>query len=153
MDYHWNAEDYAKSSSAQKKWADELIKKLQLNGMENLLDVGCGDGKITAQLDGLMPHGNVTGIDSSEDYEIWLRATGFRVLRAELIPKNMVHENPSRFAAWIRTTWLPYLDRIPSRLRETLVQEILQNYLEDHPADESGCTHAEMIRLEVEALK
>jgi trans-aconitate 2-methyltransferase len=38
--YVWNAEDYAKHSSSQCKWAKELIPKLRLSGNEALLDIG-----------------------------------------------------------------------------------------------------------------
>lgn len=61
---NWNAEDYAKNSSAQLEWARELIAKLSLQGNESLLDIGCGDGKITAQLASFTA-GHVLGIDSS----------------------------------------------------------------------------------------
>jgi len=44
----WNPEDYAKNSDAQLKWARELRSHLDLTGNESILDVGCGDGKITA---------------------------------------------------------------------------------------------------------
>jgi trans-aconitate 2-methyltransferase len=47
----WNAQDYEKNSSAQQQWAQELIAKLDLQGHEQILDLGCGDGKVTA--DGL----------------------------------------------------------------------------------------------------
>lgn len=60
----WNAEDYARNSSAQLKWAKELIAKLCLKGNESLLDIGCGDGKVTALLASITA-GRVTGIDSS----------------------------------------------------------------------------------------
>ncbi|HIP38054.1 MAG TPA: SAM-dependent methyltransferase, partial [Desulfocapsa sulfexigens] len=43
----WNAKDYANNSSAQESWANELLEKLALKGNEHLLDIGCGDGKIT----------------------------------------------------------------------------------------------------------
>ena len=64
--YTWNALDYAKHSSAQQTWARELIRKLNLKGDERVLDVGCGDGKVTAEIANLVPHGSVVGIDSSE---------------------------------------------------------------------------------------
>ncbi len=63
----WNPEAYARSSSAQKKWADELISKIHIRGDERVLDIGCGDGKITAQIATLLPHGSVVGIDSSRE--------------------------------------------------------------------------------------
>lgn len=61
----WNAEDYAKNSSAQFQWGQELIAKLFLQGSESVLDIGCGDGKISAQLAQIVRNGNVLGIDSS----------------------------------------------------------------------------------------
>ncbi len=65
--YCWDAEEYAKHSSAQQIWARELIAKLQLRGNESLLDIGCGDGKITAEIAAQLPEGNVLGVDSSPD--------------------------------------------------------------------------------------
>lgn len=61
----WNPEAYEKSSSAQKKWAEELISKIRIRGNERVLDIGSGDGKITAQLASLVPKGSVVGIDNS----------------------------------------------------------------------------------------
>ncbi len=63
----WNAVDYAKNSSAQLQWAQELISKLTLQGGESVLDIGCGDGKISALLALAAKNGNVLGIDLSED--------------------------------------------------------------------------------------
>lgn len=63
---NWNAQDYEKSSSAQQKWAQELILKLNIQPADKILDIGCGDGKITAELAALVPQGSVIGIDSSE---------------------------------------------------------------------------------------
>ncbi len=61
----WNPEDYAKNSDAQLKWARELREKLDLQGNESVLDVGCGDGKITADFAVALPKGRVVGVDSS----------------------------------------------------------------------------------------
>jgi trans-aconitate methyltransferase len=62
----WDAADYAANSSAQAGWAEELIAKLGLRTGESVLDVGCGDGSITAKLARLVKNGRVLGIDSSE---------------------------------------------------------------------------------------
>jgi trans-aconitate 2-methyltransferase len=61
----WNPEDYAKNSDAQLKWARELRADLDLQGTEAVLDVGCGDGKITADFAQALPQGRVLGTDSS----------------------------------------------------------------------------------------
>jgi len=65
--HKWNPEDYEKHSSAQEKWADALISGLKLKGDEHILDIGCGDGKITAKMAARVPEGRVLGIDSSLD--------------------------------------------------------------------------------------
>jgi len=61
----WNPEDYAKNSDAQLKWAQDLRQKLNFQGDESVLDVGCGDGKITADFSAALPKGQVVGVDSS----------------------------------------------------------------------------------------
>ena len=63
----WNPEDYAKNSDAQLKWARDLRQKLNFQGDESVLDVGCGDGKITADFSVALPKGQVVGIDSSPE--------------------------------------------------------------------------------------
>ncbi len=63
----WNAAAYAANSSVQHGWARELIAKLKLRGDEHILDVGCGDGKVTAELARAVPRGAVVGMDASAE--------------------------------------------------------------------------------------
>lgn len=63
----WDPAAYAASSAAQQAWARELFARLALGGDESILDVGCGDGKVTAELARLAARGFVTGIDSSPE--------------------------------------------------------------------------------------
>jgi trans-aconitate methyltransferase len=260
--YNWNAADYARHSAAQRIWARELVDKLILRGDEDVLDLGCGSGDVTAELTRAVPRGSVVGIDSSADmialavsnfpadkypnlsfrqldarnldyqnhfdvvfsnavlhwihdhrpvldgigrslrpggktliqmggrgnaagvvaimdivikedswnshfqeftfpyafygpgeYLSWLRAAGFEAERVELIPKDMVHGGPEGLAGWIRTTWLPYVSRIPAEHREAFIDEVVIRYLHTVPLDEDGRSHVQMIRLEVEARK
>jgi len=67
LNFKWNPNDYSVSSSAQLIWAKELISKLNLIGNENILDIGCGEGKITAEISKYLPKGKVIGIDSSKE--------------------------------------------------------------------------------------
>ncbi len=46
-------------------WARELRETLDLQGNESVLDVSCGDGKITADFAVALPKGRVVGVDSS----------------------------------------------------------------------------------------
>ncbi|MCW4006089.1 MAG: methyltransferase domain-containing protein [Candidatus Bathyarchaeota archaeon] len=260
--YSWNAEEYAKQSSNQYEWAMELIPKLNLTGTEALLDIGCGDGKITAVLASYLPHGKVVGIDSSEDmialarrtfpqsqypnlsfmrmdareltfreqfdvvfsnatlhwiidhpavlsgvhdsldshgqllfqmagegnaqdvlavlqemisedtcepyfknftfpygfynpnqYKQWLQEAGFTPKRAELIPKDMVLNGKEGLVGWIRTTWLPFTERVPASLQEQFINEVADRYIAAYPPDNKGKVHVNMVRLEVQAVK
>ncbi len=93
------------------------------------------------------------GFYGPEEYELWLSNAGFKVLRAELIPKDMLHHSREEFTSWIRATWLPYTQRVPENLREKFINEVVEGYLEKYPPDEGGIIHVRMVRLEVEAEK
>lgn len=260
--FNWDAEDYAKHSKAQQTWANELIAKLHLHGNESVLDIGCGDGKITAEIAWQVPNGYVLGTDNSQEmielaqgsftgkhhpnlsfeiadarrlpfrdqfdlifsnaalhwikdhepvlggiyrslkpggrallqmggkgnagsilstldqiisqeewnayfsgftfsygfyspaeYTPWIVGSGLRPLRTELIPKDMSYDNKAGLTGWVRTTWLPYLERVPEERREEFVMHVVNKYLEKYPPDSSGKIHVDMIRLEVEATK
>ena len=47
--------------------AEEVIGLLHLEGSERVLDVGCGQGKITSEIAARVPRGAVIGIDPSRD--------------------------------------------------------------------------------------
>ncbi len=256
----WNADEYANNSTAQLKWAEELIAKLALKGDESILDIGCGDGKISARLAQIVRNGRVLGIDSSESminhaseqfpartfpnlrfqimdaaairlsekfdlvfsnaalhwvedhmavlrgvhsclkpngkilfqmggsgnadslfkvageimelprwrdyyrnfkspyhfyspeqYRIWLEKSKFKALRVELIPKDMQQKGKEGVKGWLRTTWFPYLDRLPCEKRELFLDEVVEKYLSGYPIDADGHIHIGMVRLEVEA--
>jgi trans-aconitate 2-methyltransferase len=260
--YVWNAVDYAKNSNNQYTWAKELIPKLQLKGTETLLDIGCGDGKITAEIAISLPNGRVVGIDSSSqminlaksafpekeypnlnfqlmdarklafqeefdkvfsnaalhwildqtavlrgvarslkaggellfqmggkgnaqdvlgilgdilvekqwqgyfegftfpyafcspgEYTSMLEKAGLKPLRVELFPKVMKLNGKQGLAGWIRTTWLPYTERLPVETRDLFVGEIVDRYLKNRPFDALGEVNLGMMRLEVEASK
>ncbi len=258
--FEWNAADYAAHSSGQLVWARELIDKLDLQGWESVLDLGCGDGKVTALLAKAVLKGQVLGIDISsamidlardryplskhtnltfqvldavelpfdnhfdvifsnavlhwvpdqmpvlmstkkalrpngrllfqmggqgnaagvialmdqmiasdpwkpyfndfffpytfpepDEYLHWLRQASLTPIRVELIPKQMHHLGKTGLAGWIRTTWLPYLERLPARLQEAFVEEFVHRYVKLCPTDKTGSIEVGMVRLEVEA--
>ncbi len=63
----WNAAEYYRRSSLQEAMAQEVLALLDLKGSERILDVGCGDGKITAEIASRSPKGSVVGVDPSRD--------------------------------------------------------------------------------------
>ena len=246
----------------QQTWARELIAKLNLHGDEHILDVGCGDGKVTAEIARALPRGSVTGADASpqmiefakknfpttgfpnlrfrvmdarkikfdrqfdlvfsnaalhwvdnhqailrgasavlkpdgrlaiscggkgnaddvftalrpemrlnrwreffrrmpkpyffyapEDYKKWLPKFGFKIGSVQLTPKDATYNGATGFASWLRTTWIPYVQRVPENLREEFIAAVTQRYISKHPADADGKVHVRMVRLEIDAVK
>ena len=93
------------------------------------------------------------GFYGPEEYQIWLKKTGFKPKRVELFSKEMIHEDKAKFASWIRSTWLPYTHRVPEEKRKDFIREVVTLYLRDYPPDENGIIRVPMVRLEVEAGK
>lgn len=260
--FTWNAADYNRNSPAQQLWAQELIRTIRLSECDRVLDIGCGDGKVTAAIAASVPKGSVTGIDSSsdmirfardhfphsihnnlsfiqmdaghlefceefdvvfsnaalhwisdhkpllrgiarslcpggrllvqmggrgnaaqvfevlgilledplwgtyyhgfsftygffgpEEYRQWLTDVGLEPVRVDLIPKDMVYADRVAFAGWIRTTWLPWMARLPEGERSAFIEDFIDMYLQTYPADPDGSIHVGMMRLEVEAVK
>ena len=87
------------------------------------------------------------------DYKKWLPGFGFKPNRIELVPKDAIYAGADGFAAWLRTTWLPYTRRVPENLREEFIAAVTARYLARHPADKAGQVHVRMVRLEIDAVK
>ena len=258
----WNAADYAANSVVQQTWARELIAKLNLRGDEHILDIGCGDGKVTAEISRAVPRGSTTGIDASaemiafaketfagkkfpnlefyvtdareihfarrfdvvfsnaalhwvddhekflrgagaalksggrlivscggkgnahdvfvamrpeirqkrwrayfrkmpaayffyapDDYKNWLPKFGFKARHVHLADKDATYPGAKGFAAWLRTTWIPYAQRVPEDLREEFIAAVTDRYVAKHPPDADGKVHVKMVRLEIDARK
>lgn len=60
-----DAEHYKENSQLQFSIAQDPLENYPFQGNESVLDIGCGDGKITAQIAEKVPHGHVIGIDKS----------------------------------------------------------------------------------------
>ncbi|MGH6905937.1 MAG: class I SAM-dependent methyltransferase [Geminicoccaceae bacterium] len=61
----WDAKGYSERNSLQKWLAQEHLALLELDGTERVLDIGCGDGWITAEIARRLGSGSVLGIDPS----------------------------------------------------------------------------------------
>ena len=65
--FEFDAGKYRQASNHQQEWGTRLIAEFNLRGVERILDLGCGDGRLTAKLAELVPNGAVVGIDSSQN--------------------------------------------------------------------------------------
>jgi trans-aconitate 2-methyltransferase len=61
----FDGERYKRASCHQKEWGLRLIGSLALAPDAAVLDLGCGDGVLTAEIAGIAPRGRILGIDSS----------------------------------------------------------------------------------------
>ena len=67
MTYEFDAKKYERASAHQQSWGERLIDELAIKGDERILDLGCGDGRLTARLAERVPQGHVLGIDASRN--------------------------------------------------------------------------------------
>ncbi len=92
------------------------------------------------------------GFHSEQDYEAWLRAEGLNPIEVRLVDRVMTHTR-EKFAAWIRTAWLPYTQRVPESSRDGFVAEFVDRYLERCPPASDGTVHVKMVRLDASSIK
>jgi trans-aconitate 2-methyltransferase len=62
---HWDPVEYSANSDLQFAITTGVLADVAFNGDEHVLDVGCGDGRISRQLAQRVPNGRVLGVDSS----------------------------------------------------------------------------------------
>ena len=61
----WDGVEYRRVSSLQQWLADRALRDLDLSGVRSLIDIGCGDGRITAEIAARVPGATVVGLDAS----------------------------------------------------------------------------------------
>jgi trans-aconitate 2-methyltransferase len=73
----WNAGRYHDISFPQQAWGRRVLDRLPLAGTERVLDIGCGTGRLTAEIAQRVPDGVAVGVDRSaamlETASSWLR--------------------------------------------------------------------------------
>jgi trans-aconitate 2-methyltransferase len=71
----WQGAEYERVAGLQQHLADDSLASLTLAGTERTLDVGCGNGKVTAEIAARLPTGSVLGVDPSRDMIGFARRT------------------------------------------------------------------------------
>jgi trans-aconitate 2-methyltransferase len=61
----WNAVAYDDLSDPMFEWGMAVMETLKLGGSERLLDAGCGSGRLTEELLGRLPEGELVALDFS----------------------------------------------------------------------------------------
>jgi trans-aconitate methyltransferase len=61
----WDGKYYAANSGFQQQFAMEALKLFPMSPEDSVLDIGCGDGRITHYISTLVPQGYVIGLDKN----------------------------------------------------------------------------------------
>ncbi len=61
----WDAETYDQVSDPQFNWGMEVLERLELRGDEEVVDAGCGTGRVSEQLLARLPDGHLIAVDGS----------------------------------------------------------------------------------------
>ncbi|MBB4663568.1 class I SAM-dependent methyltransferase [Conexibacter arvalis] len=61
----WDAGSYHRVSTPHQDWGRAVLERLELDGGETVLDLGCGTGRITRALLERLPDGRVIAVDGS----------------------------------------------------------------------------------------
>jgi len=65
---HWSSDSYASAADFVHKLTESVLRYLSPAPSDRILDIGCGDGKLTAQIASAVPHGLVRGLDRSANF-------------------------------------------------------------------------------------
>ena len=61
----WDAASYDRVSDPQVRWAGPVLDRLRPDGVDVVLDAGCGTGRVTESLLGRLPSAHVVAVDGS----------------------------------------------------------------------------------------
>ncbi|MEG9436784.1 class I SAM-dependent methyltransferase [Edaphobacter sp. HDX4] len=112
----WNASGYDRISALQQAMAAEVLSLLDLQDANHILDLGCGNGKITAEIAARIPDGSVVGVDASADMITFARdhyASGSSRLRFEVCDIRRIdfREEFDLVVSFNALHWIPEQDR------------------------------------------
>lgn len=125
MKFEFDGEKYKRASKQQKAWGKKLISEMELRGDERILDLGCGDGVLTAKLAQSVPDGFVLGIDASANMIETARNDHARAnLRFELRDINGMYFESQFDLLFSNATlhWIKDHDRLLGNVFESLKQ-------------------------------
>ena len=117
----WNAQSYHRVSTPHLTWGAAVLARLDLRGDEATVDVGCGTGRLTAELLERLPDGTMIALDRSQNMLDQARAFLDPTFGARVtyVQADLNVAEPGQFAADLDLVfstatfhWLPDHDRL-----------------------------------------
>ncbi len=164
-----NAKYYTKHSQLQQNLAQNLLKSYYFDPAAKVLDVGCGDGRITAQIACEVPEGQVIGVDASNNMVELGTASfpktefpnlKFQLGKAEEISFSEPFDNIVSFSCfhWVRephkalTSLTKMLKKDGELLiltypKESMYYEFLQEALQEYPTYTDFSAYSTMLSI------
>ena len=121
----WDAGRYHRVSNPQLEWGRRVLRRLAPQPGERVLDIGCGTGRLTAELVGALGEGTVVAVDRSE---AMLREAAAQA--AEPAGPHRLHdERPSVRTCFVRAdgSALPFVDAFDAVLSTATFHWILNH--------------------------
>lgn len=118
----WDAETYDQVSDPQFNWGMEVLERLELRGDEDVVDAGCGTGRVSEQLLARIPDGHLIAVDGSAAMIAKARerlGEGVDYVVADLAELEIAEPVDLVFST-ATFHWLLDHDRLFARLREAL---------------------------------
>ncbi len=135
----WDAERYHRVSNPQLEWGRRVLRRLAPQPGERVLDIGCGTGRLTAELVGALGAGTVVAVDRSD---AMLREAAAKALEPH--GPHRLHESDGRVrACFVRADGaaLPFVDAFDAVLSTATFHWILdhdQLFVEYLPGARAG---------------
>ena len=92
----WSASDYAKNGRFEQELAGQVFSMLAPKPLERILDLGCGDGTLTAEIK--VAGAEVLGVDLSDELLAVARMKGLRVRKLDGHALDFVSEFDAVFS-------------------------------------------------------
>jgi trans-aconitate 2-methyltransferase len=113
---YWDPLCYQENSEPQFKLGMEMLKKYTFKGTEKVLDVGCGNGRITATIANQVPHGHVKGLDYSQEMITFASQSYKAISNVSFIKANAnafsIDEEFNLITSFSALHWVPDQDKV-----------------------------------------
>jgi trans-aconitate methyltransferase len=121
----WDAERYHRVSNPQLEWGRRVLRRLAPQPGERVLDIGCGTGRLTAELVAALGEGTVVAVDRSD---AMLREASAQALAPQR--PHRLHEHNGRVrTCFVRADGaaLPFVDAFDAVLSTATFHWILDH--------------------------